>query len=234
MTYKSRSTAIGATDAEICGHTLPPQQQAVVDQLNTDNGEYLLKLGWIFSEGRENQQRVITGMLDELSKEAPADALSPPESVTDLTDPDALIGVSAEIHPFPGSKPVGVYRLGSAAGSGALDLDESIKTYAWFRSEWLSRKGLIAEKCAIINVMGESMEPALPDGCVILIDRNRTRRRDGDIFVVRTEDGLIVKRAGKDKQGNWLLVSDHPEWKALPWPVETKILGEVKWSAVEW
>ena len=58
--------------------------------------------------------------------------------------------------------------------------------------------------------MGESMEPTLPDGCVILMDRNRTRRRKDHIFVLRTDDGLIVKRLGKDQQGNWLLASDHP------------------------
>ena len=152
------------------------------------------------------------------------------------TDPDALTGpgVSAEIHEFPGLRPVGVHRLQSAAGSGALDLDEEIKTYAYFRHEWLSRHGLIADRCRIIGVIGESMEPALPDGCVILLDRNRTKRREGQIFVVRTEDGLIVKRLGKDKKGNWLLVSDHPEWKPVSWPKDAVVIGEVKWSAVEW
>ena len=226
--------ALGGTDAEICGHTLTPQQQAVVDQLNTDNGEYLLKLRWLFAEGREKHQRMIKDQLDELSKEAPADALDPPEAVTDLTDPEAVVGLSAEIHPFPGTKPVSVHRLATAAGTGALDLDESVKTYAWFRSEWLSRKGLVADQCAIISVAGESMEPALPDGCVILIDRNRTRRRKGHIFVVRTEDGLIVKRLGKDEKGNWQLLSDHEDWEPAPWPEDAVIIGEVKWSAVEW
>ena len=226
---------LGLSTAEICGHTLTPQQQAVVDQLNTENGEYLLKLSWIFAEGREKHQRMIKDQLNELSKEAPADALSPPEAVTDLTDPEAVVGFSAEIHQFPGADPITVHRFDTAAGSGTLDLDEStIKTYAYFRSEWLSRKDLIAERCAIIGVMGESMEPALPDGCVILIDRNRTRRRDGHIFVVRTKNGLIVKRLGKDEKGSWLLVSDHPDWEPVPWPDETVVLGEVKWSAVEW
>ena len=41
------------------------------------------------------------------------------------------------------------------------------------------------------------MEPTLPDGASILVDRNRRRRRVDHIFVVRTEDGLIVKRLGK-------------------------------------
>ena len=146
---------------------------------------------------------------------------------------EAALAVSPEIREVPGARPIPVHRLQSAAGSGAVDLDETIKTFAYFRQEWLSRKGLNPSRCKIINVMGESMEPTLPDGCVILLDRNRTRRRRGHIFVVRTEDGLIVKRAGKDKDGGWQLASDHPSWKPVPWPDGAEVIGEVKWMARE-
>ncbi len=84
----------------------------------------------------------------------------------------------------------------------------------------------------ILGVMGESMEPTLPDGCVILIDRNRTRRREGRIFVVRTEDGLIVKYAGRAK-GRWQLVSEHPSWEPMPWPTEAEMIGQAVWVARE-
>ena len=141
------------------------------------------------------------------------------DGLTDETDPDA--------------KPIPVHRLQTAAGSGAFDLDETVKTYAYFRSEWLFRKGLAADRCNIIGVAGKSMEPTLPDGCVILVDRNRTKRYRGHIFVVRTEDGLVVKRAGKGEGGGWQLVSDHPEWKPQPWPYGTEVIGEVKWMARE-
>ena len=141
------------------------------------------------------------------------------DGLTDETEPDA--------------KPIPVHRLQTAAGSGAFDLDETVKTYAYFRSEWLFRKGLAADRCNIIGVAGESMEPTLPAGCVILVDRNRTKRYRGHIFVVRTEDGLVVKRAGKDEGGGWQLVSDHPEWKPQPWPYGAEVIGEVKWMARE-
>ena len=55
------------------------------------------------------------------------------------------------------------------------------------------------------------MEPTLTDGCSILIDLNRRSRLVGHIYVVRTDDGLIVKRAGKSRAGNWQLVSDNPD-----------------------
>ena len=102
-----------------------------------------------------------------------------------------------------------------------------MKSYAYFRHEWLSRQGLVANRCSIIGVMGESMEPTLPEGCVILLDRNRRRRREGCIFVLRTEEGLVVKRVGKSTDGGWQLVSDHPRWPDVPWPDDAAIIGEV-------
>ena len=41
------------------------------------------------------------------------------------------------------------------------------------------------------------MEPTLPDGCSILFDRSRRDRREHGIYVVRTDGGLILKRAAK-------------------------------------
>lgn len=45
-------------------------------------------------------------------------------------------------------------------------------------------------------------------------------------------DELIVKRALRDKQAGWLLVSDNPDkrtWPTKPWPDDGEIVGEVKW-----
>ena len=145
----------------------------------------------------------------------------------------AFVGTAPELQDFPGAKPIIVHRLATAAGSGALDLDETIKTHAYFRSEWLSKMGLQADRCRIIGVMGESMEPTLPAGCVILLDLNRTTILDGHIYVVRSEDGLIVKRAGKTERGRWLMVSDHPDWEPVTWPQNAVVRGEVKWMASE-
>ena len=59
-------------------------------------------------------------------------------------------------------------------------------------------------------------------------------RRVGRIFVVRTDDGLIVKRAGRDRTGAWQLVSDNPSkrtWPTVRWPADAPVIGEVKWVA---
>ena len=146
----------------------------------------------------------------------------------DLPTLSATPGVSA----LPGAESIAVRRLQVAAGGGALDLDEEVKSYAYFRQEWLSAKGITADHCCIIGVMGESMEPTLPQGCSILVDRSRTRRYPGGIFVVRTADGLVVKRA-EEREGIWQLVSDHPAWAPIPWPADADVVGEVRWMASE-
>ena len=54
-----------------------------------------------------------------------------------------------------------------------------------FRREWLARHRLPADECRVIQVLGESMEPTLVDGCSILVNQASRRRRVGRIFVVR-------------------------------------------------
>ena len=130
-----------------------------------------------------------------------------------------------------GARPVDVVELAAAAGGGADAASEKVVGRLWFRRDWLDRRGLDPARCAVIGVTGESMEPTLPDGCSILVDRARTRRRRGRVYVLRTGDGLIAKRAGKDDDGGWLLESDHPAWEPLPWPDDAEVVGEVVWAA---
>ena len=75
------------------------------------------------------------------------------------------------------------------------------------------------------------MAPTLPEGSAILVDRARRWRRVGGIFVVRTADGVVVKRAGKDEAGGWLLQGVHPAWEPALWPDDAEVIGEVKWMA---
>ena len=153
-----------------------------------------------------------------------------PRLSQDLEDDSALAEPGGVIE-FPGARQVAVRELDSAAGAGAEVLSERVKGYIYFRDEWLSKHRLNPDKCNVIGVKGESMEPLLPDGCSILVDHNRRHRRAGHFFVVRGGDGLVVKKAGKDESGGWLLLSEHPAWKPVSWPGDAEIIGEVKWMA---
>ena len=148
--------------------------------------------------------------------------------VRDLEDQQAQAGITDD------GDFIGVSEFASAAGSGAVVDDERITGGLKFRRDWLDRHGLDPRQCRVIQVMGESMEPTLIDGSSILVNLASRRRRSGRIYVVRTEDGLIVKRAGKDRTGGWQLVSDNPNkqtWPTRPWPPDAPMIGEVKWAA---
>ena len=134
----------------------------------------------------------------------------------------------------PAVHPVEVVEVAAAAGGGAEVYDETVVGRLWFRRDWLQRHTIDPDQCNVISVRGESMEPTLPDGCSILVDRSqgRRRRREGRIFVMRTEDGLVVKRVGRDEEGRWEIRSDNPAWLPLFLSEETDIIGEVRWCGV--
>lgn len=149
--------------------------------------------------------------------------------VRDLEEQKAYVATAHD-----GGDYIGVSELAGAAGGGALVDHERITGRLKFRREWLSRHGLAARECRVIQVLGESMEPTLVDGCSILVNQASRRRRVGRIFVVRTDDGLVVKRAGKDRAGAWQLVSDNPNkhtWPTVLWRDDAPVIGEVKWAA---
>ena len=120
--------------------------------------------------------------------------------------------------------------VAAAAGSGVDVYDETVTNWVPFRRDWLRRHRLDPAVCHIITVRGNSMEPTLPAGCSILVDRSRRELRRKHIYVLRTEEGVVVKRVDRSKNGWWLL-SDNPSWLAATLTEDTDIIGEVRWAA---
>ena len=75
------------------------------------------------------------------------------------------------------------------------------------------------------------MEPTVPDGSLVLMDCTRRNLRNGRIFVVRIEDGFVVRRASENVRGDRELVSDHPNWPDATSPDDVEVIGEVRWVA---
>ncbi len=160
-------------------------------------------------------------------------ALSRPSLPAGASADEALVDpvFSKEVPDLPGTRYVELCEVDAAAGGGSHIEDAPVIGYVAFQRVCMDKLGADPGQCTVIRVKGESMEPTLPGGCWILVDRGRRRRLAGRMYLVHTEDGLIVKRLGKDDESNWLLESDHPAWESEPWPYGAEVIGEVRWSS---
>ncbi len=147
-----------------------------------------------------------------------------------LTD-DPSSAATRESESASGVRYIEVRQLAAAAGGGASVWDETVTGHLAFARDWLERHAIDPAQCTVIGVSGESMEPTLPDGCSILVDRSQRQPQDGHIYVLRTDDGLVVKRLRRDEAGQWQLQSEHPGWPAVPLASTAEVIGEVRWVA---
>lgn len=132
------------------------------------------------------------------------------------------------------------YTVSASAGNGSSLVGDDVDiTYYAFNIQWIKRRGLDPKELQIVEVKGDSMEPKLYHGDLILIDRTQNEHADGKTFVVRVGEEHVVKhvqRIGKDAIS---LVSANPVYppRELELPLDAdnfQILGRVVASMHEW
>lgn len=77
-------------------------------------------------------------------------------------------------------------------------------------NDWIARERLSTDALLAIVVRGESMETALHDGDVIVVNTRDTKLVDGSVYVVNYEGEVVVKRMIRDA-GMWWLTSDNSD-----------------------
>lgn len=139
----------------------------------------------------------------------------------------------------PGTSAIGDYVLiphldiGASAGSGADPGPENPLATLAFQATWVrSVASGRPEALSVIRVEGDSMLPTLADGDHILVDGDdRERLRDG-IYVLRTDDALLVKRLSVNPATRRLTIrSDndaYPSWDDCD-PATVAVIGRVVW-----
>lgn len=130
-----------------------------------------------------------------------------------------------------------LYDVKASAGAGALVEHERIVDFLAFKAEWIRVELRATPKdLYLIHVDGESMEPTLRPGDMILVDHRGAVSvpRDG-IYVMRLGDTLLVKRLQR-LPGNALEVtSDNPAYKPFTLKLDQMeqenmdIIGRVVW-----
>lgn len=120
-----------------------------------------------------------------------------------------------------------------SAGNGLVP-EPAVKTQIAFRRDWIIRKGK-PENMLLIKVSGDSMEPTLYDGDLVLIDKRRDfLEPQGGIYAIALDDTIMIKRLVADPSRKIRIISDnknYPEMQADP--DQVKINGKVIWFARE-
>ncbi len=124
-------------------------------------------------------------------------------------------------------------RLGASAGPGAVASDEAKTRAVGFDRVWLKSVSNNPSALSMIQVSGDSMEPTLTHGDDIMVDSSDAaeRLRDG-IYVVRLDDGLIVKRVEVGPKKVVHLRSDnkaHPDVENVDLS-RMAVIGRVMWA----
>ena len=78
------------------------------------------------------------------------------------------------------------------------------------RRTWIERHNYHPDHLIAILVKGESMEPSLYAGDIVIINTLDTKLVDGAVYAVNYEGEAVVKRLTRDA-GKWWLTSDNPD-----------------------
>jgi len=89
--------------------------------------------------------------------------------------------------------------IGKEARGFAVDMDDDQSaTPIVFHKEWFVASGYRPSALYGVKVSGASMEPALWDGDIAIINTDDTTPRDGEVFAVNFEGEMVIKRLRRD------------------------------------
>lgn len=121
-----------------------------------------------------------------------------------------------------------------SAGEG-LAPDEVVDLKIAFTKDWIKRKG-DPKSLSLIRIRGDSMEPTLRSGDLVLVDHNRNYLDpQGGIYAIAMDDLMMVKRVQvlypTDKVS---IISDNPQYESIEIKAgEVRINGKVIWFGRE-
>jgi phage repressor protein C with HTH and peptisase S24 domain len=125
------------------------------------------------------------------------------------------------------------YDVRASAGGGELIGAEMVVDHMAFKQEWLNKMRLQRDQLALIEVHGDSMEPALKNTDIILIDLRANQLSANAIYVIQHNGHLLVKRLQAKLDGTVVIKSDNhhydPEFLTAEEAASLTVVGRVVW-----
>lgn len=135
-----------------------------------------------------------------------------------------------------GFVPVPRLQVRASAGSGAVAVPEDLEDdgVVMFREAWMRRIGVNPRTAQALTAVGDSMEPTIRDGDLLLVDRSIDRIVDNGIYVVVLGGMVLVKRVQVKRDGSVVLRSDNTDlYEAELVPADEvhalTVEGRVRW-----
>ncbi|NDV27890.1 helix-turn-helix transcriptional regulator [Desulfovibrio sp. JC010] len=123
-----------------------------------------------------------------------------------------------------------------SAGGGSFETGGEIEGFYAFRKDWIGSKGNPTDM-VLMEVYGNSMEPELKEGDIVLLDQSRKDILAGGIYAVGVEDTVMVKRVEK-RPGQVVLHSDNKDYTPIHLGGDelenVRVLGQVVWVSREY
>ena len=117
-------------------------------------------------------------------------------------------------------------------GGGSTETGTRALTYLSFRTEWIRSKGN-PENMTVIRAFGDSMDPTIVDGSVVLIDEGRRQFVKNKIYYLRYNGQMYIKRL-VERDGHLAIVSDNdPNAYLVSDADDFEIIGRCVWAARE-
>lgn len=124
---------------------------------------------------------------------------------------------------------------GKISAGGGLAPETTVELKIAFRKDWIQRHG-DPKNMSLIRVSGDSMEPTLWSGDMVLVDHSRNYiSPQGGIYAIAIDDGIMIKRLQVIYPLKKIrIISDNPKYEPLEAdPDQIKINGKIIWFSRE-
>lgn len=101
----------------------------------------------------------------------------------------------------------------ASAGHGLAALAEGIVEQLAFRTEWLHEMGLSPTYLALVTCRGDSQDPIIKDGALMLVDTRPDQViRSGCFYIIVLDGDVLVKAINRRVDGTVELISNNPNY----------------------
>lgn len=103
----------------------------------------------------------------------------------------------------------------SAGHGAAIVYEDGQRSSLSFRRDYLRRQGVSEKNAVVVDVAGQSMEPLIDDGSVLLVNRAHQEITNGLVYAFRFDGELFIKKMFKVAD-EYIAQSENPDKDEYP------------------